>query len=233
MPILVNGVTFNKTSLGKRWSEVVNDNQLNIHLSGEDEQFVDGVTSLIPSFNAIKLKGGVRYKVVSKKFQTKAVRGIVMISPNSKTEVWLGKAKVLEYLFPPKSPTPIHVKDRKNVIAALRQLINPQIKTYKDSVRRQLNGPMGHKVRCSLTGEHICMGEYHIDHKYPFKNLVEDWCRQVGKDLEHIDVVCRGTKCYLKDNQLAESFYDYHMMNAQLQVTTARANMQKGAKYFG
>lgn len=233
MPVTINGTDFTKTSFGKRWSEVVNKNQLSVCLSGSDEQFVDGVISMIPSFNAIKLKGEVKYKVVTKKFQAKGVKGVVMISPNSKTEIWLGKAKIVDTLFPPKKPTPLHVKDRKNVIAALRQLINPQIKTYKDSVRRQLNGPMGHKLRCALTGDHICMGEYHIDHRYPFKNLVEDWCRQVGKDLEHIDVVCRGTKCYLKDNQLAESFYDYHMMHAQLQVTTAKANMEKGAKYFG
>lgn len=233
MSILVNGQSYNKTSFGKKWSDITASHQVSTHLSGDDEKFVDEVMAMIPSFNAIKMKGVVRYKVVSKTFQTKAVKGIVMVSPNSKTEVWLGKAKILDILFPKKKPTPSYKKDRSDVIKALRQLISPQIKTYKDSVRRQLNGPMGHKLRCSLTGEHICMGEYHIDHRYPFKNLVEDWCRQIGKDLEHIDVTCRGTKCKLKDNQLAESFYDYHMMYAQLQVTTAKANLKKGSNYLG
>lgn len=230
---LINGVEYNKTSFGKKWSEITKSNQLNTFLSGDDERFVDEVMRIIPTYNLIKSKGAVRYKVINKKFQSKGVRGVVMISPNSKTEIWLGKEKILNTLFPKSSPTPLHKQTRKDVIAALRQLISPQIKTYKDSVQRQLNGPMGHKVRCSLTGEHVCLGEYHIDHKYPFKNIVEDWCRAIGKDLEHIDVVCRGTKCYLKDNKLAESFYDYHLMNAQLQVTTAKANLSKGSKYYG
>lgn len=231
--VYLNGTKYNKTSFGKRWSEVTNSNQIGNVLSGEDKQFVDEVMSSIPTFNLIKSKGEVKYKVISKKFQTKAVKGIVMVSPNSKTEIWLGKAKIIDTLFPKSAPVPLHKKTKQDVISALRQLIDPQIKAYKDSVRRQLNGPFRHKIRCSITGEHICMGEYHIDHKYPFKNIVEDWCREIGKDLEHIDVVRRGTKCYLRDSELAESFYDYHMIHSQLQVTTAKANLSKGAKYYG
>jgi hypothetical protein len=231
--VFIDGTKYNKTSFGKKWSEVTNSNQIGNVLSGGDRKFVDEVVSMIATFNLIKSKGEVKYKVVSKKFQAKAVKGIVMVSPNSKTEIWLGKAKIVDALFPKPAPVPLHKKTKQDVIAALRLLINPQIKAYKDSVRRQLNSSFRHKVKCALTGESISMGEYHIDHKYPFKNLVEDWCREIGKDLEHIDVVCRGTKCTLRQSELAESFYDYHMIHASLQVTTAKANLSKGAKYYG
>lgn len=231
--VYVDGAKYTKTSFGKKWSEVTNSNQIGNVLSGNDKKFVDDVMSMIATFNLIKSKGEVKYKVVSKKFQTKAVKGIVMVSPNSKTEVWLGKAKIVDTLFPKSAPVPLQKKTKQDVISALRQLISPQIKAYKDSVRRQLNSSLRYKLKCSLTGENICMGEYHIDHKYPFKSIVEDWCREIGKDIEHIEVVCRGTKCTLRDSSLAESFYDYHMIHSTLQVTTAKANLAKGAKYYG
>lgn len=156
-----------------------------------------------------------------------------MITPRSKREVWLGKGKIVEELFPRTVPLPEYKQNKKDVLVALRQIIEPQIKTYRTSVLRQLRGPMGHKIKCALTGQCINATEFHIDHKYPFKNLVEEWCRDMKVDLERIDVHCRGTKCYIKDTTLAESWFDYHMMNADLQVLIASENLKKGAKYYG
>jgi hypothetical protein len=112
----------------------------------------------------------------------------------------------------------------------MRQIIEPQIKTFRLSVNRQLKRK---PLKCAMSGEFINSGEFHIDHTYPFKNLVEEWCREEKIDLERIDVHCRGTKCYFKDTTLAESWFDYHAMNAQLQALSAKANLAKGAKYYG
>ena len=92
---------------------------------------------------------------------------------------------------------------------------------------------MGHKIKCALSGQCINAGEFHIDHRYAFKNIVEEFCRDYKIDLENVDVYCRGTKCYLKNTEVAEAFFDYHMMNATLQVLSAKENLKKGSKYYG
>lgn len=199
-------------------------------MRGEDEAFLNSVVDLIPRWKVTKDRGPVRYKIRSKKFQGKAVRGIVMITSKSKREVWLGKGKVVDELFPRKAELPEYKRNKKDALVAMRQIIDPQIKTFRASVNRQLKKK---PLKCSLSGEFINSGEFHIDHRYPFKNLVEEWCRDERVDLENVDVYCRGTKCYFKDTDLAESWFDYHMMNAQLQALSAKANLEKGAKYYG
>lgn len=153
-----------------------------------------------------------------------------MITSRSKREVWLGKGQVVEALFPKQVETPTYVQNKREALIAMRQIIDPQIKTFRLSVNRQLKK---RSMRCSVSGEFINSGEFHIDHRYPFKNLVEEWCREEHLDLERIDVYCRGTKCYFRNTDLAERWFDYHMMHAQLQVLSAKANLQKGSKYFG
>lgn len=178
----------------------------------------------------MKDRGAVKYKIRNKKFQAKAVRGVVMITPRSKREVWLGKGKMVEELFPREIAVPEYRLNKKDALVAMRQIIEPQIKTFRMSVNRQLKKK---PMKCALSGEFINSGEFHIDHRYPFKNLVEEWCREEKVDLERVDVYCRGTKCYFKDTSLAESWFDYHMINAQLQALSAKANLEKGSKYYG
>lgn len=185
---------------------------------------------LVPTWKAIKDRGGVRYKIRNKKFQAKAVRGIVMITSRSKREVWLGKGKVVDALFPRAKEIPEYKQNRKDALVAMRQIIEPQIKTFRMSVNRQMKK---RPMQCPDTGSFIEAGEFHIDHRYPFKNLVEEWCREEKVDLERIDVHCRGTKCCFKDTDLAERWFDYHAINAQLQVLSVEANLKKGSKYFG
>ena len=184
----------------------------------------------MPTWKAIKDRGAIRYKVRNKKFQAKAVRGIVMVTARSKREIWLGKGKVVDALFPRAKKIPEYKQNRKDALVAMRQIIEPQIKTFRISVNRQMKKRPMH---CPATGGLIEAGEFHIDHRYPFKNLVEEWCREEKVDLERIDVYCRGTKCCFKDTDLAERWFDYHAINAQLQVLSAESNLKKGSKYFG
>ena len=142
-----------------------------------------------------------------------------MVTPRSKREVWLGKGKIVEELFPRKKPLPEYKKNKQEALVAMRQIIEPQIISYRKSVLRQLQGPMGHKIKCALSGQCI--------------NAVEEFCRDYKIDLENVDVYCRGTKCYLKNTEVAEAFFDYHMMNATLQVLSAKENLKKGSKYYG
>ena len=95
-----------------------------------------------------------------------------MITRRSKREIWLGKGKIVEELFPREKPVPEYKQNKKEALVALRQIIEPQIISYRKSVLRQLQGPMGHKIKCAMSNQVINAGEFHIDHKYPFKNIV-------------------------------------------------------------
>ena len=187
----------------------------------------------IDKWKTLHAREGLKYKIRNKKFQGRAVKGVVMITPRSKREVWLGKGKIVDELFPRKKPIPEYKQNKKEALVALRQIIEPQITSYRKSVLRQIQGPMGHKIKCALSGQVINAGEFHIDHRYPFKDIVEEFCRDYKLDLENVDVYCRGTKCYLRDTEIAEAFFDYHMMNASLQAVMAEANLKKGSKYYG
>lgn len=228
--ISIQGNEFTKGGFEKKWTEVVNGTECNYFVKGLDEDFLNSVIDLIPKWKVVKDRGVVRYKIRNKKFQGKAVKGIVMVTPRSKREVWLGKGKVTDELFPRAKPIPEYKQNKKEALVAMRQIIEPQIKTFRLSVNRQLKRK---PLRCPMSGDFINSGEFHIDHSYPFKNLVEEWCREEKVDLERIDVYCRGTKCYFKDTSLAESWFDYHAINARLQALSAKANLEKGSKYFG
>jgi hypothetical protein len=229
--VSIQGTQYGKGQLEKKWSEVVNSTECNYFVRGEDEKFLHAVIDLVPKWASIKTKGEVRYKIRNKKFQGRAVRGAVLITPGSKKEVWLGKGQVIAALFPREVQVPTYVQNKREALAAMRQIIEPQIKSFRLSVNRQLQ--RGKILKCSESGELISSSSFHIDHIYPFKNLVEEWCRGERVDLERIDVYCRGTKCYFKDTNLAESWFDYHAINARLQALSAKANLQKGSKYFG
>lgn len=228
--LLVLDKEYSKSAFEKAWSDVVNTNECNYFLRGEAEKFVDAVVALVPTWEKIRARGGTRYKIRNKKFQGRAVRGVVLITPKSKSEIWVGKGVLLEVLFPRSVEVPQYVQNRKQALLAMRQVIEPQIKTYRTSVLRHMKKM---PLKCALTGDFVETQKFHIDHRYPFKNLVEEWCRAERLDLERVDVYCRGTKCYFRDTVLAESWFDFHMMNAQLQVVTATANLKKGAKYYG
>lgn len=231
--VRILGEDYTKTRFEKKWSEIVQGTECNYFVKPPDSDFVHQVVCLIERWKGLSARTGIKYKIRNKKFQGRAVRGIVLITPNSKREIWLGKGKIVDELYPRKKPVPEYKQNKKDALIALRQIIEPQIVAYRKSVLRQLQGPMGHKIKCAMSGQAISCGSFHIDHKYPFKNLVEEFCRDYKIDLENVDVYCRGTKCYFKNTDIAESFFDYHMMNSTLQVLSASENLKKGSKYYG
>jgi hypothetical protein len=230
MAVIIDGKSYTKTAFSSRWSEITSSYESGCCLCEEDRDFIDSALSLVPQFNAIKMRGSVSYKVRNKKFQGKPVSGVVMITPNSKREVWVGKTNVVNGIFPRKKPVDVNAKHKSDLTKAFRQLVDPQIKQFRQDMLGQVKAS---KAKCALTGQVLQFGEYHIDHRYPFKNLIQDWARSERLDLERIDVTCRGTKCKIKDEKIAKSFSKYHREKAELQATTAKANLLKGAKYYG
>lgn len=222
----IGGKEYNKTGYGKFWKNVVAKYEIGVELSGEDMQFFLDSCNRLERYRKVMLRGDVRFRVVNKTFNGRRVKGVVMVTPNSKFEVWVSKEKVMGVLFPKAFlPDPQKV-NRKNVLKALRGIIDPQIKQFKRGLKSLT------VIKSASSGKPI-LGPYHVDHVYPFIRLAEEWCRENGYDLERIEVKCRGSVCTLADTAMAESWFDYHMINAKLQVLDAAENTSKGSKYFG
>lgn len=214
---------------------MVNKTQCGITITGDDEYFLFESISSSNSFKSFSLKPGIKFKVTLKKFQARKVRGVVIITPNSKREVWVGKEKIINDLFPKTTKISESRQNRNDALKALRQIVEPQIQTFRKSARKILDSEAGFSEKCPLSGELLrnCKGDTHVDHVYPFSLMVEDFCRAYKLDLERVEVLIRGTKVYLKDTNLAEAWWDFHMMKAKLQLTCGKANIQKSNKYFG
>jgi hypothetical protein len=222
----VCGQQYNKGQFGAKWSGIVNGYEPGVTVSAGDTAFLVDVLSRISRFSRVMDRGRVTFRIVQKTFNGKRVRGVVMVSPNSGYEVWVGKDKVVKAMFPRTTLPDPGKENRRNVLKALRGVIEPQIQQYRARFRGQS------VIKSSMTGKPI-FGPYHVDHVYPFVRLVEEWCRERGYDLETLPVKCMGTVCKLADSDTAEDWFDYHALHAEYQVLDASENVSKGSRYFG
>ena len=222
----VCGFQYNKKKFGEKWSGIVSGYELGISLSTDDTLFLSDVLSKISRFAKIMKRGKVQFRVVQRSFNGKRVKGIVIVTPGSGYEVWVGKQAVMKSIFPNTNIPDQGKVNRRNVLRSLRDVIEPQIKEY----RRRFVGKS--VVKSSMTGRPI-IGPYHVDHVYPFIRLVEEWCRENQLDLETIGVKCRGVTCKLSSVEMAESWFDYHALHAEFQVLDAAENTSKGSRYLG
>jgi hypothetical protein len=222
----VAGTQYNKKAFGQRWSAIVSGYEIGLTVSPDDSSFVSGVLGRISRFARIMERGQVQFRVVQRSFNGKRVKGIALVTPNSGHEVWVGKQVVVKAMFPNTNMPDQGKVNRREVLRALRDVIEPQIREY----RRRFAGKS--VIKSSLTGRPI-FGPYHVDHVYPFIRLVEEWCRENALDLETIAVRCRGAVCRLESVEMAESWFDYHALHAEFQVLDAAENTSKGSRYFG
>lgn len=117
-------------------------------------------------------------------------------------------------------------------LAIMRALIQPQIEAYKASYKDKLAFLLANNMQeaarklllCPLSGKPLANGQVHCDHIYPFSRLVADWLAENSLSFEQIVI----RKKNFVDEKLAESWADYHLAKACLQMTSAKANLRKG-----
>lgn len=134
---------------------------------------------------------------------------------------------------------------RDLVLAALRDIIRPQIvafrsdfwKRYETRVKCALSMSMDPPSypRCPLSGKNLKTCQTHVDHDViPFVRLAETWVSATGQSYDQIAKGIRKVRKlgrYTLGSDLADkSWYNFHLDNATLQLTNAKANMSKGAK---
>ena len=113
---------------------------------------------------------------------------------------------------------------RQQVLSAMRDAIVPQILDFKSRT-------LTPDARCSLTGAPLNEQTVHVDHDPPFIKVARDFLQEVGGD-EAIDLtpsVDGVLGRQIANPVMARRWSDFHRQRATLFLTTAQANMRKGA----
>lgn len=125
--------------------------------------------------------------------------------------------KALDNIF--LDPQEQHIKEVK---AAARNIISPQIQKYKDKLEDEIQ-------TCALTGEVIdtVVDPFHIDHVTPFWFILQSWMR--SKNIKFTDIEVEQGRFKLTEAE--EDWSEFHQCHATYQITKPKANLTKGATY--
>lgn len=222
---LIGQDRYSKTSFGEKWSEITKKNTRS--LSEDDLYFVRECLALNPRFTRMADDPNTKITVVERKFQRHRVRGVTIISPNTKIEIWVGKKAMCDALFPPTRRRKI--AHTSIVLKAMRQVVETDVALERQVQRRKaLANP---SCLCPLSGIPLCECEgTHLDHIYPLSAMAEDFFRMKGIDMETVDIDVKGTFYKFTDLGLAVQWRAYHKEHAKLQLTCAKENIKKSNK---
>jgi hypothetical protein len=114
-----------------------------------------------------------------------------------------------------------HPSDKKRVYTACRDLIAPQIASFRASVGQCI---------CPVTGDVITSTpDTHVHHEPPFESLVQSFLAERGLPIsaELIRSSQDGeTRELFADLAVAEAWKDYHLKHAVLRLVSARGHLQ-------
>lgn len=145
-------------------------------------------------------------------------------------------------------PVPYHEADQRRLLVlrtdeskhdfSWRNALSPK------SAARKLAGVLRHLItddKCRFKEEHfrgVCETcdaaiepeDCHVDHAHPFtfKRLMDDWLQFERLTANDVAVVaCKGYEeySYLEDEALAQSWQEYHAINARLRCVCRRCNL--------
>jgi hypothetical protein len=88
-------------------------------------------------------------------------------------------------------------------------------------------------IQCAITGAPIRDSGSHADHVRPFRELVDDFCREWGVPLDQIEVDPTRdgeTLTVISDPELREAWVQFHLERAELRMVSASANLSRGRK---
>jgi len=112
-------------------------------------------------------------------------------------------------------------QDKKEaVIEAFRVCIRSQIKEFRQAAVFPL--------ACAISGIKIYdHGKLHVDHKIPFKVILDDFLSLYNLELLNIKTIGNAENLQLASADLCKRFYDYHKENAILRYTLMEYNLKR------
>lgn len=211
----------NKTQLGASLSHLVKIYNCGDTLDPRHQDFILDICKDIKAYQRLSNVKGIQIIVKNYKMGSRSVK-MLHFAYGNKT-IPIPKNKVINALFPKKTKTKPNPVTR--VRAALRKVIDRQIQDFRETV--------SFPCVCVLTGNTLVhWGQIHVDHNPTFVSLVEGWLIENDLYYDEIKIIGGKNNPRLSNKELEQSWYDYHLENANLRVTFKKANMSRGADGF-
>lgn len=182
------------------------------------------IFSLLEKTNSLCYIIPGHYYLYIDNYSIKNFRKVKMIFANDgQRKIPLSKSKIIGELFPSKSKLSPEEKHIGNVKRAARNIIEIQIKMYRDTIELPIQCPLSQK---KLTNWKLI----HVDHREPFISLFNDWLEINDINPEEIKLSGPINQKTFKDENLRKSWYNYHLEKANLQCVYSKANLKKSDK---
>lgn len=213
--------TEKKGVVEKNLSEIIKKYGIREKLDNSDANYI---FSLLEKSNSLCYIIPSHYYLFVDNYKVKNFRRVKMIfATDGRRKMPLSKSKLIRELFPAKSKLSPEEKHIGDVKRAARNIIEIQIKMYRDCIELPIDCPLSQK---KLTNWKLI----HVDHREPFINLFNDWLEKNDINPREIKLSGPQNKKTFKDVTLRKSWYDYHLETANLQCVYSKANLKKSNK---
>ena len=122
------------------------------------------------------------------------------------------------------TPISFNFDIKEDHLDRVKKALRNEVQPIVDEVR---NSVIYGKSKCHLTGEILTKKNTHIDHyNLDFRFLVDEFLKKHKK----IEVVKKGVKFYLLDENIKKYWIEFHNNNTNLRPVTAEANLKRSKK---
>lgn len=111
-----------------------------------------------------------------------------------------------------------------NVKKCFREIIEPQIQTWRKENTKPNECPKCHKQKSEIT-------DWHIDHIKPFSTLLNEFLTLNNLEIDKIDIKRKvGENPTITDTNIINKWFEYHQEHARLQYLCSNCNIEKSNK---
>lgn len=202
-------------------SEIIKKYNIREKLDNSDSNYI---FSLLKNSTSLCYIIPSHYYLFVDNYKVKNFRRVKMIfATDGQRKMPLSKSKLIGELFPTKSKLSPEEKHIGDVKRAARNIIEIQIKMFRDCIELPIDCPLSQK---KLTNWKLI----HVDHFFPFINLFNNWLEENNINPIEIKLAGPQNKKIFKEETLKNSWYEYHLKNAVLQCVYSKANLKKSNK---
>ena len=217
-----------KGDFSDKFSRIINAHRAGSKLIGQPRDFVITACRLASKFSRIANEDGVEVRLENYPCGPRKVKMVVLRRQDGLKQP-VPKNQLIDQLYPPRvtkrSPNPER-KHISSVRAAMRQLVDSQLRAYRKALQ--------YPLECHVTGKQLRPGmRVDIDHLgRPFVQIADEWVASL--DMTYCDFALQGPPNLkrFKEQKYNDAWTMFHKENARLIATCATANRSKGASGY-
>jgi hypothetical protein len=217
-----------KGDFSSKFSRIVNAHRAGSKLIGEPRNFIITACRLASRFSKVANEPDVEVRVENWQCGPRKVKMAILKRPDGFKQP-VPKNQLVDQLYPPRETVRKPNLERKHVSsvrAAMRQLVDAQLRRYRSSLE--------YPIECHVTGKSLRPGmRVDIDHLgKPFVQLADEWVSSLG--ITYCDLTLCGPPNLkrFKEAKYNDAWQIFHEDNARLIAVCAAANRSKGASGY-